>query len=174
MANMGFYQELNSILTLTCSSLLENQNLCKLVYYYPTQTNYQFNPLSQPDIEDTSILLMKNIFPLPKIPDADTEQNCFINVTITRGTPIASNPRFRSVILSFDVICHLDCWIIKGGVRPLSIIHEIDSIFNFQETKMDILNKPIATDLIPRGYSNKFYGYQLTYELQVNNNIKCG
>lgn len=170
---MAYFSELNAVLNLSCSMLLENQNLCKLLYYYPEETNYQFNPLTQPDIQDTSSLLMKHIYPLPKIPDAETEQICFIDVTISGGKPCDTNPRFREVTLGFDIICHLDTWIIKGGFRPLSIVHEIDSMFNFQETKMDILNRPIANPLIPKNYSNMFYGYHLSYDLQVNSNIKC-
>lgn len=170
---MAFYKELNGILNLGTSMLLSNENICKLVHYYPQQVDYQYDPLAQDEVKNPSSLLMENIFPLPKIPDADTKQNCFIDVTVCGGEEVKDNPKYRRILIMFDIICHLDAWIIKNGFRPISIMEEIDSMFNLQRTPLDIINKPIARPFIPKDYSNKFYGFQLSYEMIVNSNIEC-
>ena len=170
---MAFFKELEGIVNMATSMLLSSQEICKLVFYYPSNVDYQYNPLSQPDIENPSSLLLENIFPIPKIPDAETEQICLIDITISGGEPMRKNPRFRKVILSFDIICHLDAWFIKGGFRPIRLLYEIDRLFNFQMTQLNTINNPIPLPLVSKDYSNKFYGYELSYELQLNSNIEC-
>lgn len=170
---MAFLSELDNIVTIATNMLVQNPNICKLLSYYPDTVNFQFNPLAQPTIKKPSALLMDKIFPLPKVPDAETEQICFIDVNIAGGDPMRHNTGFRRVELIFDVICHLDSWMIKGGFRPLKILAEIDAMFNNQKTSLPIENKPQILPFVPKNYSNKFYGYQIRYELQINSNIEC-
>ena len=74
---MAYYRELDDILNIVIGKyILRNQRLCKLLYYYPEEDVFNYNPLAQPDIPDTSILLLKHIFPMPKSPDIETEQKC--------------------------------------------------------------------------------------------------
>lgn len=170
---MAFLTELDNIVNIATSMLLQNQNICKLISYYPDKINFKFNPLSQPKIQNPSELLLEKIFPMPKTPDAETEQICFIDINVAGGDPMRHNNGFRRVELIFDVICHLDSWIIKGGFRPLKILGEIDGMFNNQKTNLPIENKPQPLPFLPKNYSNKFYGYQIRYELQINSNIEC-
>ena len=170
---MAYLSELNNIINAATSMLIQNDNICKLVSYYPEKVDLKFNPLAQPKVENPSKLLLDRIYPMPKIPDAETEQICFIDVNIAGGDVGMTNKGFRKIELIFDVICHLDSWIIKGGLRPLKILGEIDGMFNNQLTELPVENKPQPLPFRPKNYSNKFYGYQISYELQINSNIEC-
>lgn len=169
----AFYQDLENKINAAVSMLLANQNICKLLYYYPKEMDLRYDPLAQPDIANPSQLLLTNIFPIPKIPDADTKQNCFINITVSGGDKSRTNKGFRRVLIHFDIICHLDAWFIEGGFRPIRIMSEIDKMFNNQITSMDTINLPQPLPFYAKDYSNRFYGYELTYELMCNSNITC-
>ena len=170
---MSFLSELDSIVNIATSMVLQNENICKLVTYYPDKVDFKFNPLAQPKVKNPSALLLQRVYPMPKTPDAETEQVCFIDINIAGGDPMRTNTGFRTIELIFDIVCHLDCWIIKGGFRPLKILSEIDGMFNNQQTNLPIENKPQPLPFIPKNYANKFYGYQIRYKLQVNSNIEC-
>lgn len=171
---MAFYEELNGIVNNCVSMMMANQDLCKLLYYYPKEIDYKYDPLAEEDIANPRELLMNHLYPLPKIPDAETEQICFVNVTVCGGDKMEVNKGFRKVLICFDIICHLDAWIIKNGYRPMKIMSEIDKMLNYQTTTLNIVNKPVSLPFIPKDYSNKFYGYRICYELQLNSNISCG
>lgn len=170
---MAYYNELSNIVNIATNMLLTNDNICKLVFYYPEVVDFKYNPLANPKVENTQNLLLTKIYPMPKMPDAETEQICFIDVNVAGGEDMQINKGFRRVELIFDIICHLDSWIIKGGYRPLKILNEIDQMFNNQLTDLPIINKPYSYPFVPKNYSNKFYGYQIRYSLQVNSNIDC-
>lgn len=171
---MSFYKELNPILNITTNMLLENENIVKLLNYYPSEIDFAYNPLIQPVLSNPYILLMDKLFPMPKLPDAQTQQKCFIGIGLKGDKEIGENSGYRRVLLIFDIICHLDSWIIKDGFRPISIMSEIDSMFNNQTLlELPIVNKPFAQPFIPRIYSDKYSGYQLTYVLQISSNVKC-
>ena len=104
---MAFLTELNDIVNIATSMLLQNQNICKLVSYYPNKVDFKFNPLAEPKIENPSALLLEKIYPMPKAPDAETEQICFVDINIAGGDPMRTNTGFRRVELVFDVICHI-------------------------------------------------------------------
>lgn len=174
---MAYFKELNDILESSVLMLKNNQNICKLLEYYPSTIDFRYNPLAQKDIKDTDSLIMKSIFPLPKIPDADTKQNCFIGVWLQGGTPMRENNGYRRALIVFDIICHLDAWIINQGYRPICILQEIDSMFN----NKNILSSQSLTESKPQyqpfhaeKYANKFYGYQVAYDVIINSNISCG
>ena len=170
---MAFYNELDDILNVVIGDMiLKNQDLCKLLYYYPDSKTLRFDPLAQPDIQDTSVLLLDKIFPLPKSPDLETEQTGFMTILLTGGAP-TENSGYRKVNLVFDIVCHLNTWIIRDSYRPYRIAEEIDKMFNNQQTKLPIENKPYAIPFRVRDYSNHFYGLQLCYELQLNSNLEC-
>lgn len=170
---MPFLSELDNIVNTATSMLLQNDNICKLLTYYPETVDFKFNPLAQPTVKNPSTLLLDRIYPMPKIPDVETEQICFIDVNIAGGEAMRTNKGFRRVELIFDIVCHLDAWIIKNGYRPLKILGEIDGMFNNQLTNLPVENKPQPLPFVPKNYSNKFYGYQIRYELLINSNIEC-
>lgn len=185
---MPHYSELNDIVqNIIGERFLRNQNLCKLLYRYPehedlpvidgeqinVSTDSKFDPIETPFIEDTSILNMEYIFPMPKSPNTETKKICFITVVLSGGYDVEVNDGFRRVNVLIDIVCHLDCWNIKGGYRPYKIMHEIDKMLNNQQTDLPIINKPYLRGFQPRDYSHLFYGFQLLYELSINSNVLC-
>ena len=129
--------------------------------YYPNKVDFKFNPLAKPKLENPSALLLEKIYPMPKTPDAETEQICFIDINIAGGDPMRTNTGFRRVELIFDVICHLDSWIIKGGFRPLKILGYIDGLLNKSRlTGIGTLLFSGAGQILT---SSDYSGYSLTF-----------
>lgn len=173
---MAYFEECDAILNnIIGEKILRNQNICKLLYYYPECTDYSYDPLSQPDIKDTSVLLMEHVFPMPKLPDLETEQKGYMTVTISGGDKYSydSNDGYRRINIIFDIIVHLKSWMIKDSYRVYKIAEEIDKMLNYQQTDLPIINRPIYYGFKSRDYSNYFYGLQLIYQFVVNSNIEC-
>lgn len=173
---MAYFEECDAILNnIIGEKILRNQNICKLLYYYPECTDYSYDPLSQPDIKDTSVLLMEHVFPMPKLPDLETEQKGYMTVTISGGDKYSydSNDGYRRINIIFDIIVHLKSWMIKDSYRVYKIAEEIDKMLNYQQTDLPIINRPIYYGFKSRDYSNYFYGLQLVYQFVVNSNIEC-
>lgn len=173
---MAYYEELNPILIKTIGEyFLKNQNLCKLLHYYPEcAEDYSFDVYNQPDITNPiSDIYMKNIFPMPKIPDAQTKKEAFLLVTFNGGYEPEYNKGFRSVELLIDIPVNLKVWHIKNGYRLYSIMHEVDKVLNNVLTDLPIENKPYLVGFQPRDYSFEFYGVQMRYRLTVNSNVIC-
>ena len=176
---MAFYEELSPILyQVITERLLRNQNLCKLLYYYPDEcsdihNSFEYDPLEQPDIKNTNSLYMSSIFPMPKIPKTIEEKKVFLCAYFNGGYEPDSNLAFRNVVLNIDIICHLDVWNIKQRYRPYDIMHEVDVLLNNQLTDLPIENRPFLRGFQTRVYSEYFYGIQMLYNLKVNSNIDC-
>ena len=176
---MAFYEELSPILyQIITERFLRNQNLCKLLYYYPDEcsdihNSFEYDPLEQPDIKNTNSLYMSSIFPMPKIPKTIEEKKVFLCAYFNGGYEPDSNLAFRNVVLNIDIICHLDVWNIKQRYRPYDIMHEVDVLLNNQLTDLPIENKPFLRGFQTRVYSEYFYGIQMLYNLKVNSNIDC-
>jgi hypothetical protein len=171
---MPYYQELDEIVrNIVGEKFLRNQNLCKLLKYYPDVETYNYDPYAQPDILDTSDLYMTHIIPAPKAPDATLDKGAYVTVVLTGGYEVERNNAYRKVNILIDIICHLDVWNIKGGYRPYRIMNEIDSMLNNQVTDLPIEGRPFLRGFQPRDYSNYFYGFQMIYEVVVNSNAVC-
>lgn len=171
---MAYYDELDDILnTVIGKYILNNQNICKLLYYYPEEYSLNFDPLSCPDIQDTSKLLLEYIYPLPKSPDAETEQKGFLTVVLTGGDYIDNANGYRTVRLVFDIVFHLKSWIIKKSYRPYKILSELDKMFNNKQKDLPIVGIVRYYDFNVKDYSSAYYGIQVIYELTLNSNIEC-
>lgn len=158
---MARFKELQFQLDKTIDLLLSNQNLCKLLTVYQEG----LNPLEQPDIPDTSELLFKNIFPLPKSLETQENQIVLLNFWFDNFRRGRENPHFKNYELTFDVLCHDDLWRIKGFgfLRPYAIHHEIDKMFN-DLNGFGIGKLSLKDDHIIR--ANQFYsGYRVIYEV---------
>ena len=164
---VAFFSKLEEMIMLVVQMLESDQTLCKLLYYGEP------NPLSQPDIPDTTVLLMNSIFPLPKSPDAEQNQKAFVNVYFYSSSPYNKNSGFREVYLCFDVICHLDVWMIDGGMRPYHISSRIDKMFNNSLVAELSINPMYFSSWKHMRYSDYFYGYHITYKLSNNSNVGC-
>lgn len=171
---MAFFTELNDIVVGTLGEyILKNQNICKMLYYYPETQIPNYNPLAQPDIEDTTQLMFTHVFPVPKMPDAVLDQKGYLVCTLTGGNEVDKNTGFRRVNIQFDIIYHLKAWAIKGGFRPYFVASEIDQMFNNKFLTIPVVSRSQYYGFRMKDYSSYFYGLQLIYELYVDSNIGC-
>lgn len=176
---MANYSELSPILYRIISErFLRNQDLCKLLYYYPencehVNDDFNFDPLACDNISNTNILYMKSIYPMPKIPDAKETKKVFLCAYLNGGYETEDNIAYRNVVLNVDIVCHLDCWCIKNGYRVYDIMNQVDLLLNNQITDLPIVNKPYLRGFQNRVYSEYFYGVQMLYNLKVNSTLAC-
>lgn len=106
--------------------LIANEKLKKLLFY---QTK---DALEKPALssEETLGLIHKNIRVIPKL-EIDEEVESYIIITFDNFTTNATNPEFRDNTITFDIICHLDNWIMENyQLRPYMIMGEIDGMLN--------------------------------------------
>ncbi|AXF52481.1 MAG: hypothetical protein [Caudoviricetes sp.] len=68
----------------------------------------------------------------PKIKlEEHAEVKSYMYISFDNFTPNKTNPEFRDCVVSFDIICHTDCWDIGDyRIRPLKIAGYIDGILN--------------------------------------------
>lgn len=157
---MANFKELNDNVTQVLLKLLESQNLCKLLHYISD------DPLSEPDI-DPYLLIHKNIFPLPKIPEV-SDTKCNYLTVVFDTFRLGENKGVKDGTLMFTVFVHNDLWLISGQLRPFSIMHEIDKLFNNQRI---IGVKKLQFESGRFVAPNKDYsGYQVIYKVVSGNN----
>lgn len=166
---MAYFDDLNEDIMTIIDILLGNQNLCKYLYY-PKESL----PLSQPDITDTSVLLMQNIYPLPKNPNVIKDEMSLVNVYFSNSVPHTQGSIMKKSDLVFDVMCHLNIWMCGGGLRPYYMCSEIDKLFNNKYISSVSANKIYFNKLSIYQYSDLFYGYRLVYHISDNSNISDG
>ena len=120
--------------------MLNNENLKKLLYY-PVKDAYAQPNLTQ---EQSLSLIHKNIRVIPKI-QIDEEVESY-------------------VIITFDIICHMDTWVMNGyQLRPYKIMGEIDGMLNNQK-----LNGIGTTEFVSANQlllNNELGGYTLMYRV---------
>ena len=143
--------------------MISSQNLCKYLYYTSK------NPLIEPDIKDAGMLLLNNIFPIPKIPTVEENASSIINVVLDNFT--LHKTAYKNSMIIFNIMVHIDLWLInelindevKNKIRPFKILNEMDILFNGQRVvgigKLEINN---CKWLI---YNDKYYGYLLSYNV---------
>lgn len=160
MANFELInQNINSVLM----ALISNQNLCKLLHY-PVD-----NPYGEPDIEDTAALLFDRIHPLLKVPDVQTVAGSFLNVYFDKYKVSSGNSGVKEGVLIFNVIVHNEKWRMAGTgmLRPYSILHEIDELFNNQ--RVVGIKKAQFDQLRSLNVNTSFSGYQVSYQVVSGN-----
>lgn len=99
--------------------------------------------------------------PVIKIPE-DEEIKTYIIISFDNFLP-TSNPEYRDCTVSFDILCHTDCWDIGNyRLRPLKIAGYIDGILNNAKLSgIGELKFRACKELI---LDNELAGYSLTYE----------
>lgn len=106
--------------------LLSNQNLLKLLAFSSADA------LSKEDLTDEQVsgLIGTNIKVIPKLPIPE-EVGSYIIISFDNFIPNDNNPVFRDNLITFDVLCYLDDWLMDDYLlRPYKIMHEIDEMFN--------------------------------------------
>lgn len=108
-------------------------------------------------IEEDYILLA------PKIKfEEHEEKKSYLVLSFNNFTPNETNPEFRDHTITFDIVCHTDCWDIGNfQQRPLKIMGYIDGILN--NSKLSGIGEVKffgAKELI---INEELSGYTLTY-----------
>ena len=139
--------------------LMSNKNLQKLLYY-PVKNAYDQPELTQ---EQALSLINRNIRVVPKL-TIDEEVESYIIVTFDNFITNANNPLFRDNIITFDIICHMDTWVMNDyQLRPYKIMGEIDAMINKQK-----LNGIGRADFISANQlllNDELAGYSLMYRV---------
>ena len=105
--------------------IFENKNLQKLLYYNTPDALYR-PALTEEQMQE---LIENNIKFVPKIHvDKLVETYLLVNFD---GFQTTYNPEFRDNIIEFDIICHVDQWMLKDfKLRPFRIAAELDSMLD--------------------------------------------
>lgn len=123
---MGRFEKLNDDIQALADKILDDQDLCKLIYY----TNN--DPLDQPDINGKRHILDKRLLLFtPKIELASTE-GTYVLIRVPNFRP-SKGGYYISSLLLFDVYVHKDIKTIyysdgKRGDRAMLILDRIEKI----------------------------------------------
>ena len=131
---MGRFAKLNDDIQILARRILDNQDLCKLLYYPDTY------PLEQPDlsrVKSRGLLYKRLLLFTPKLPLATTVGS-YIMIRVPRGRPLKGG-EFLASLLVFDIYCHDEArnirfkdvdGIEKAGDRVIMIADKIEEIMN--------------------------------------------
>lgn len=133
----GRFEWLNRDMNDIFTKLYSSQNLCKLLYYDVD------DPLSQPDLVDTTILYTdktnQRLIPRPFMLDDTKSERSFMTIEFDRFRMGHENVLTKDSVIIFNILSHLYLWDIidsSGEIkeRPFMIMHEIDLLFNRERT----------------------------------------
>lgn len=149
---------------LVAQKILENEKLCKLIYYNNN------DPLHSPALNDEqkSELFDKLIAITPHLPTIE-EQRSALMIRFDNFIMNETNPHYMDNTLLIDVICHKDLWKIKGKyfttLRPYAIAHELYKMFH--DRKMEGIGKCnfIAAELLILGNDTDYSGIALSFQI---------
>ena len=127
-ANTSFatFQAVEKTIADVVGLLMRNERLKRLLFY----TDKHCLALPMLNQEQTFSLLNENIKVVPQI-QIDPDTKPYIIITMDNFVPAANQTRFRSMTLTFDIICQYDHWLLDDfKLRPYSIAGEIDGMVN--------------------------------------------
>jgi hypothetical protein len=137
--------------------ILTNNTLVKLLYYNDTNVSTKTNLTNAQKIA----LIGDYIKIVPKLPK-DIETKNYIVIQMDRFTTSGDDSRFKSFILSFDILCHSDNWVMDDYMlRPFKIMQELDTMFNMSKLhSLGPINFVSANQLV---INENLMGYSLNY-----------
>lgn len=152
---MSFFLEISEYKNTIIGRILENQELCKALFYQSPDF------LEQPDIEDTTELIYKCIFPHRFIPDINMETGTYIALAL--GDYRLVNNSFKTGIVSVNVFTHRDTFKTDYQCTRVDFIaNKIDEMLNYKDgiglgkLEFKALNEYVVNE--------KFQGYAITYK----------
>ena len=138
--------------------ILENDTLCKLLYYK------QKDCLSASNLTmEQKITMIDNQIKLVPYLQITTECPIYILIMTDNFSPNNSNPEFKDHNIIFSILCHPDHWNLGNfQLRPYKIAGEIDAMFNKQKvTGIGELNFSSGGNLV---LSDQLMGLVLIYK----------
>ena len=138
---------------------INNEKLKKLLFY-PVKDALDRKNLTS---EETLGLLHKNIRVIPKL-QVNEDVQSYIIIGFDGFITNAKNPEYRDNIITFDVICHFDSWVMENyQLRPYLIMGEIDGMLNKSKLNgIGTINFIGANQLL---LSSDLAGFSLTYRV---------
>lgn len=121
---MGGFKLLAEDRNFILKKLISDQELCKALYY--NETNF----LDQPDIERTSQLIYRNIFPFNFIPpQEENEKRTYLTFRFRKFRPV--NGFYKSGDIWINVFTNRDLYRTDYGVLRIDfIIDKVDELLN--------------------------------------------
>lgn len=138
---------------------INNEKLKKLLFY-PVKDALDRKDLTS---EETLGLLHKNIRVIPKLQVSEDVQS-YIIIGFDGFITNAKNPEYRDNIITFDVICHFDSWVMENyQLRPYLIMGEIDGMLN--KSKLNGIGTVEFISANQLLLSSDLAGFSLTYRV---------
>ena len=138
---------------------INNEKLKKLLFY-PVKDDLDRKDLTS---EETLGLLHKNIRVIPKLQVSEDVQS-YIIIGFDGFITNAKNPEYRDNIITFDVICHFDSWVMENyQLRPYLIMGEIDGMLN--KSKLNGIGTVEFISANQLLLSSDLAGFSLTYRV---------
>ena len=138
---------------------INNEKLKKLLFY-PVKDALDRKDLTS---EETLGLLHKNIRVIPKL-QVNEDVQSYIIIGFDGFTTNVKNPEYRDNIITFDVICHFDSWVMENyQLRPYLIMGEIDGMLN--KSKLNGIGTVEFISANQLLLSSDLAGFSLTYRV---------
>ena len=138
--------------------LIANQNLLKLLYY-TDKDPIEGEDLTQEQIQDE--VFEKLIKVIPRVGPKETAHS-LITITVSRGSGLAVNGEFKSLIIRLEVFVPMTQWIIKdSNLRPFAIMGEIQK--SLRGKKIEGLGKMEGGDFDLDFLSEEMTAYLMTF-----------
>ena len=140
--------------------ILQNPRLLKLLYYSDKHA------LGLPAVnqEQAYSLLNSSVRIVPKLP-IEPDKKSYIIVGMNNFTPDEGQTTFRSMSLSFDILCDYDIWLLDDfKLRPYAIAGEIDGMINKSFLTNGIADFVYAHELV---LNNHLGGITLNYKIET-------
>jgi len=153
--NVGAFDDLDNNLQNIMITLLENENICKLLYYNTADA------LDKPNVENPLDLISTKFYNQTFIPPTETEST-YITIFFDRFDGVDGNPYLKRGRLFINVSTHRNLWNINSGLRVVKIIAEIDKILNKQRVS-NSLTKDFFGKMNYRPISELFNSYDIWY-----------
>jgi hypothetical protein len=155
MSERGQFTDLDDQLQRVIVEILNNENICKLLYYNTPDA------LSQPPVEDTYSLLRTRIYTQTFKPPTDS-QSTYITVFFNDFDALPNNPYLKHGRLFINIMTHRDLWDINGGLRVVKIMGELDLLLNRNRVTNSI-TKDFFKNAKYTPVSDLYNSYSMTY-----------
>ena len=150
------YGKLNKYLSEIIAKLMENQELCKFLYYYEPDIDI----INQPDVNIKSSIINKKILKNKILSEVQKEVACTIGIRIKEVS--YSSSKIDSIRVGFYVICHESLLNTNYGQRDLAVVQLIHNICNTEKFGIG-KSKHFFTRDLPA--LNQYYvGYEVLYD----------
>ena len=154
--NIGTFEQLDNQVQNIILKLLENENICKLIYYNTEDA------LTQPPVENPTDLIKTHIYTQTYIPPTDEETTYLVVFFDMFDSMDGGNVYLRKGRLYFNVVTHRNLWNIDGGQRVIRLMNEIDKIINKNNVSLS-LTKDFFKKANYRPINETFNSYDMLY-----------